>query len=127
MNNYKPQKGYIVLVSVIVLSAVLLLLAHALSTSGYFQRRGISEFEFKEESYFAALSCTDRALAKLFQDFEYGGDETIIIGSQTCHIDPIEIDDLNTIIITSASVEENMTRLETVLDQDFMILSFQEQ
>lgn len=126
MIHTKQQQGYIVLTAVIILSVVLLMLAHTLSTSGYFQRKGTLEFEFKEASYFLALSCTDRALAKLLQDFEYPGNETFTIDEETCHIDPIEFEGQNTIIETSATVGASETRLTTVVDQDFTIISFQE-
>ena len=126
MRDSKSQQGYIVLTSVIILSAVLLILAHTLSTSGYLQRKGTLEFEFKEASYFIALSCTDHALAKLLQDFEYPGNETLTIDTKTCHIDPIEFEGQNTVIETSATVEDSETNLTTVLDQDFAIISFQE-
>lgn len=127
MKSQQKQSGFIVLTSVIVLSVVLLLLAQTLSTSGYFQRQGTLEFEFKEESYFLALSCADHALAKLFQDFEYPGNETLTVNESTCHIDPITYSGSDTIIQTYSTVSTSTTKLKTKLDADFTVISFQEQ
>src|SRR3989344_5361022 len=119
MIHFKQQNGFIVLTTVIILSVVLLLLAQSLSSSGYFERQGMLQFEFKELSYFVALSCMDRAIANLFQDFEYGGDEIFTIDAYSCYVYPMTYLGADTIVQTSATVESSTTRLKSILDADF--------
>lgn len=89
MTEKKSNTGYILLVSVIIMSAVLLLLAQSLSSSSYFQRRGTFDFSQKESSYYTALSCIDRVIYNLSYNLDYIGNETLTIGSNTCTISPL--------------------------------------
>ena len=120
------QKGFVVLTSVIILSVVLLLVAQALSTAGYFQGSGSVGFESKELSYTLAYSCLDRAYTKLWEDFDYTGNETLTIGEYSCAILPLTTTgDLST-IQSQATSSGSTTKLKMIVDQDFNITSFQE-
>lgn len=121
------DSGFVVLTSVIILSVVLLLIAQAASTSGYFQSAGALDFEFKELSYSLALSCIDRAYYNLSQDLDYAGNEDLAIGGYTCRIDPVTVQGLNTTFQSSATAETSTTKLKMTIDQNFTITSFQEQ
>ena len=120
-------KGFIILTTVIILSVVLLLIALAISTSGYFQSSGALDFEFKELSYSLALSCIDRAYYNLSQDLDYVGNETISISGYTCHIDPVIVEGFETILKTSATAGTSTTKLKMSIDQNLAITAFQEQ
>jgi len=125
------SKGFVVLISVVILSVVLLMIAQTLSLSGYFQGLSIISFESRERSYALAYSCLDRAYANLWQDFDYLGNETIVIGDYTCIIDTllyVEISptEVNTIIESYATVDSVTTTLQMTIDPDFNILSFKE-
>lgn len=124
MLHVTRHKGYIVLTSVIILSAVLLLIAQTLSIGGYFQRRSITDFEYKEASYFSALSCVDRVVYKLSDDLDYLGNETFQIGSNTCTVSSIttvanpSCTNPGTYLkfIASSTVSNHTTNLTVVLD-----------
>lgn len=123
----KKDQGFIVITSVIILSVVLLLLAQSLSTSGYYQSSNTLDFEFKELSYYAAISCLDRAQFELNQDFDYAGGVTIDLGDYNCTIDPITISGSNTIVKSSATVENSTTKLKMILDIYYNITSIHEE
>lgn len=127
MKYHHQQDGFIILTAVIILSIVLLLLAQTLSTAGYLQRRGISDFEYKEQSYYLALSCADKALYKLDNDLDYVGNETFTIKTFTCTIDPITTEGVNTVIRTWAVVGQSKTKLKITTDAYLNIVSFAEE
>lgn len=83
------NRGFIALISAIIISAVLITITFTLSASSYFTRFDILSSEFKERSAALAEACGDIALLKLAQVPTYGGNETITIGSDTCSILPI--------------------------------------
>lgn len=131
MKRYMPhvtrQQGFVVLTTVIILSVVLILIAQALSTAGYFQRRGLLDFQFKELSYWVARSCADRAVFKLTGDLDYAGNETAIIGSYQCEIGSVTQDGANSVVHVVGTAESTLTKLKIVADSDGNIISFSEE
>lgn len=121
------NKGYIAIISVIVLSVVLLVLAQVLATAGYFQGSGSNGFEAKERSYFTALSCVDRAIYNLAQDLDYAGNETIAIGDYRCALEPITLQATTTIIRATATTDGSTTKLKVTLDDFLNITAFTEE
>ena len=110
------NSGFVVLTTVLVLSVVLLLLAQTLSTAGYIQGSGALHFGLKEQSFALARSCLDRGYYNLSQDLDYTGNETLTMGTATCHIDTIITQNGESTITSSATVEQNTTRLKMVVE-----------
>ena len=127
IHRKKNQEGFLVLLSVIILSVVLLLIAQQLSTSGYFQGEGALDFEQKELSYFTAFSCIDRAWYKMTQDLDYAGGETLQIGDQSCTISALAASGTDTIIRASATAGGSTTKLKMVVNQYLAFVSFTEE
>jgi len=127
LNEQKKNSGFIVLTTVIVLSIVLLLIAQTLSTTGYFQRRGILNFQFRELSYFSALSCLDRALYKLTYDLDYTGNETLQLGLYQCSILSVTYAGTITTIHTTATVDQSTTKLVGTADVNLVLTSILEE
>ncbi len=123
----RQNNGFIVLTSVIIMSVILIIVGQALSTSGYFQRRGVLDTEFKEQSYFLALSCADRALFKMSNDLDYVGNETLHIKTYQCTIDPITTQGGTTTIHTKATVDRSTTKLKLTTDEYLNLISFGEE
>lgn len=121
------QKGFAILTAVIILSIVLVLIAQGLSTSGYFQRRGLLDFQFKELSYWLARSCADVAYYKLENDLDYPGNETLTIDQYQCTIQPITTESGNTVIRATATVDQSTTKLKLTTDDELAIISFAEE
>ena len=59
----KSERGYIALVSVLIISLVLLTLAVSVSLTGFYARSNILNSEIKEQSMALAESCVSKAVA----------------------------------------------------------------
>lgn len=91
MNEQKGKtecwdSGFIALISVIIISAILLLVATTLSFGGFFGRFSVLEHEFKKKSLSLAEACAEEAKIKLFKDNGYSGNEIVKIGLESCEI-----------------------------------------
>lgn len=83
--NY--QSGYIALVSVIIMSAVLLLLIVAVSGTSVLSRLNVLTYQYKEVSRGLADGCVDAALLRLINNSGYSpSNEAVLVGSQSCTI-----------------------------------------
>jgi len=84
------SSGYIALVSVIIISALLLIIATSAGFTGFFGRFSILDSEYKERSLALAEACGDAALLKLSSDPGYappgGGEQVPVAGSDVCTI-----------------------------------------
>ncbi len=110
------QSGYIALISSIIISILVLGIALAISSAGYFSRFDILKNEFKERSSALAEACVDTALLKLAQNQSYNGNENIGIGNDQCSILPIEIASGQKIIKTKASFRNAVTNLKVTVN-----------
>lgn len=131
MKNFKKQfknnSGFMALISTIIISAVLLIVAVSLSLSGFYTRSNILDSELKEKSFFLAEGCFDVALAKLSEDLLYNpSNETISLGVEECEI--VSVDTSGSHIKTQAKVNNAYTtNLRITIDtSDFSIESFEE-
>jgi hypothetical protein len=112
--QHDTQEGYALIVSVVVISTVLLMLATmsarrvqdaffvALDLGVMTQARALAE------------GCAYDALLKRAMDSQYAGDEEVMIQDQTCTIRPI----IGQIIEVEAEVEERYYRLRITLTSD---------
>jgi hypothetical protein len=90
MKIITTERGYIALISAILISVSLLTMVVAVSFEGYFSRFNILESEQKEMSDYLAESCFNTATLKLAQDDDFDEAKTITVGSSTCSIVDIE-------------------------------------
>ncbi len=85
-NESKTQKGYIALISILIVSGVTLLIAISTSLFGISESdMGLQKSQSSETFYLASL-CAEDALMKLKNDLKYPGNETLIIGEGSCTI-----------------------------------------
>lgn len=83
------EKGFIALMSAIVISLLLITLGATLSLTGFFTRFDIADAEYKERSIGLAEACGDLAMVKLAGDINYAvvqSDHTIAVGGDSCSI-----------------------------------------
>lgn len=83
-NKKEKSRGFIALISVIIISAILMIVASTLSFKGFFGRFNALDFEFKEISTALAEACAEDALLKLTTNQSYSGNETLDIGKNSC-------------------------------------------
>jgi hypothetical protein len=80
-------RGFIALLSVIIITLVLLVLASTLGFTGFFARSNILDSELKAESDFLALSCIEHVRLKLALDTSFAGVGQIDVGTKKCEYD----------------------------------------
>jgi hypothetical protein len=118
--NTQEQKGYIALISAILISVSLLTMVIAVSFEGYFSRFNVLESEQKEISDYLAESCFNRAVIELTQDEDYDETPTVDVGDEECTI--VAIDDgtfpSNRLISVQGINGEAYTNLEIEIDLD---------
>lgn len=87
------HRGFIALISTVIISAILLTVIVAGSLTGFNSRFNVFDAESKERSHALADACVDIVLIRLSYDATYGGPETIPVGDDECQVvgtvDPI--------------------------------------
>ena len=78
------SKGFIALFSVIIISLVLLLVASALSFSGFFARFNILDSELKAQSEGLADACIEHVRLALALDAAFSGSGEVDIDGEKC-------------------------------------------
>lgn len=85
------RKGFVALITAIILSLILIIITVTLNQSGFFTRSIILDSEYKERSVGLAEACVDVVILKLASNPAYDGvgEPDISIGSDKCSIRPI--------------------------------------
>ncbi len=113
------RKGFVALITAIVLSLVLIVVTVTLNRSSFLTRSAILEAEYKEMSSALAEACADIALLKLAVSSTYTNDEVIDVNENQCLIKPIldnsPISGQKT-IETRAIYKESVTNLRIVVN-----------
>lgn len=118
------------LMSVIIISVILLLIASTLSMTGFSGRLNILDSEYKERSLGLAEGCIDVALLKLaitptYSVISPGLD--INVGTDKCTIQKVDSVPDPIIIETRATFQNAVTNIEAkVLKSDLSLVSWQE-
>lgn len=105
-----PRRGFILIISVLVLSAVIAVIAAAAAFGlAGSQLRGV-ELDNSSDAKGLAEGCAEAALFKRRNDVTYTGNETLTIGTGTCTIRPIIVGP-PLIIETQATANTRVYRL----------------
>ncbi len=89
MNIQNKKNGYIALISLIIIGAIVLLIILAITFSGLTQKLNMIEGNHAVRAYYLANACGNYALLKLQQDENYGGNENLVLDGQSCQIEDI--------------------------------------
>lgn len=116
----KHEKGFIALISAIILSVLLLGLTVSLGFSSFFTRFNILDSESKERSLALAEACGDTAVLRMARGVTVPG--TVAIGTDSCEIISVS----GNIIRTQACVNRATTNLEIIINGDFEIVTEEE-
>lgn len=125
------QKGYITIVSSIIISVTLMMIVLDQSTAGFSARFAILDHERKTISERLAFSCAEIVRVKISENFLYEGNETITIHDKNnffqgeCLIKNITHSSKTIIFYTSASYQNIGTSLQIEIDStNFRILKY---
>jgi hypothetical protein len=126
-NKTQHNTGFVALMSSIIISVVLLMIATNLSLVSFYNRFNILDTELKAISTNLAEGCADTAILKVAHDLDYfPRDEEVAIGNNTCTIESVT--GVNPITIeTSADYQGYVTHLEVQISgHDLSVVSWQE-
>ena len=110
----RVNRGYIAIVSAVIVTLILLLVVLVSSQRSFLSNEGARMFEAKEESMAAAEGCLEHALLKITIG-SYSGGETIVVGSSTCAVLPIQFLTTSTVIKASSTVRNATTKLRLIV------------
>ena len=125
MKNYnKKNRGFVALITSVIISAVLLMVAINWSLTGFYARSNLLDFELKEMSYHLAEACVDTAILKIINNPNYNpANESVDINEYKCVIESIT----GNIIKTKADYRNYITNLEVEINpSDMSIVRFEE-
>lgn len=110
------KRGYVAIVSALILTALLSIIALALSYSALFTRYDTQILNARKNSKFLAESCLQIALLKLAASSTYAGNELETVGSSTCQIFAVVTQGINKVLETSASSSDSSVDLKLTLN-----------
>ena len=124
--NKKRNTGFIALMSAVIISVILLLIATNLSLTSFYGRSKILDSELKERSSALAEACADTAIVKLANDPLYtppAGGEPVSVSGDECIIESV----IGSIINVKADYKNYITKLKIEVDlSDLSIVSWEE-
>ena len=122
------NNGFIALISVIVVSAILMLIAVTLSLNQFYNRYNILESEFKERSTSLAEACVDNALLELANDINYLGNATsTIYGNDKCYTGNVTTSGSQKVFKTRAIYQNSHTNFKIVVNSvNLLVISWEE-
>lgn len=85
-NASVSSRGFIALMSAVVIAAVLLIVVVGAGLLNFFTRSNILDSELKARSAALVDACADTVASRLLADNTYAGTETISVGSDGCRI-----------------------------------------
>jgi Tfp pilus assembly protein PilX len=110
------SKGYVALVTVLMIGAVTSAVAIASVLAGLGTSRTSSELSDSQQATVSAETCTEYAMLKLKKDLSYSGNESLVVEKITCRILPIEgTGNNNRTIKTEGLHNNNTSRIQVVL------------
>ncbi len=98
------QKGYIALVSVILVSVIGIAISVSLVLLSLAHSQNSFVSEQATQANVLAESCVEVALLNLQQDQNYSGNETVTVGADNCQVEPITVNGSVYTVNTQAQV-----------------------
>lgn len=124
------QSGYIALMSAIVISALLMLLAVTVSITGFLSRSNELDAEYKQRSLSLAQGCVQVALLHLAEDPNNTVSSAVNIGSDSCSIVSVQLNSpsMSQITIqTKAVFQDSVSNFQFIVSAaNLNIISWQE-
>ncbi|MEK7133551.1 MAG: hypothetical protein AAB804_00605 [Patescibacteria group bacterium] len=125
----KQERGFIALISTIIMSAVLLLVIASSGLVSFYSRFNTLDSELKQRSDATADACADMALLQLAQDPSYQGGTFTINSLDQCRVGKVAaVGGGNTqFSVQATSSNTAVTNLRVVVDPaDLSVVSWQE-
>lgn len=119
MSDNNRNSGFIAIISVIILSAVILLVSIGVSLRSISAGDSASGGEFSSRALALAEACAEHASLRLANNLSYAGNENIIVeGSDSCTVLPTEgTGNINRVIKAEAMVRGYKRRIRVDIAQ----------
>lgn len=110
------MKGYIAIITTIILTILCLTIAVSLGLSAAISRLGNRDFVLNTGAYYLTQSCLDYAHLQLAYSSSYAGNETITIGNYQCSILSLESPPSQKIIKATSQINNITVNLKLTVD-----------
>ena len=124
----KNNSGFMALISAIIISVILLLIASSLNLTSFYNRSDILDSELKEKSLALAEACVDMAILKLANNQNYTpSNEIVNVGTDTCTIQSVISSSNQKTINVKADYNHYVTNLKIIINSsDLHVVSWEE-
>jgi hypothetical protein len=120
----KYENGFVALISAILLSSMLLLVAIVLSTSSFFARFNILGSELKEKGLSVAEACADEGLLLIANNENHiSSTTTNILGVGTCTLGPIPTSGNPRIFFVESNIQNYYTNLKISVSPSTLLVN----
>ncbi len=118
MKLRKIPNGYIALMTLIMIGAIVLIAVIALTFMAVSQSNFIISHNKTVKNYYAANACANYAILKLQKSEEYSGNETVDIDNIKCKIEAVSpAGELGRVFIVSSQEGNQLKKIKVELDQ----------
>jgi len=127
MKRKRQNRGFVALISAIIISAVLLIVAVSNGLVSFYSRFNMLDSELKERSNAAADACADTAIAQLAQAIDPSGMTRTLNSIDQCRIGIVSGTTQKMFKVQATSSDRAVTDLQIIVDaNDFSVVSWQE-
>jgi len=126
MHAINKQKGFIAIVSSLIIAAMLMLILFTLNFNQFMARFNILDSEYKEQSLALAEMCIENGILHLAQDPTFSGGVTLGSGSDTCDLLTISTSGSNTILRSTASINSSFSNIRVEVDPNLAVVTWNE-
>ncbi|MCX6744995.1 MAG: hypothetical protein NTX82_05720 [Candidatus Parcubacteria bacterium] len=118
MDKLSKPNGYIALITLIIVGAVVLIGAIAVSFIALNQQNFIISHNRTLKNFYAANACANYAISQLQKNLDYAGNETLDLEGISCQVEAISgSGEKNRAIIASSQVGNQLKKIKIELDQ----------
>ena len=122
MQHDTYQQGYVTVMSAIIITTILLVVALTFSSSSFMGRFDTQAVEFKILTRNLAQGCIAHAQLMLALG-SYTGNEDVVVGAYTCHVVSVTQGSGIITVQVTAIIEDHTTNLEAVLNSTTLAIN----
>lgn len=112
------KNGYIALITLLLVGAIVLIAVIAITFVSLNQKSGIISHNRTIKNYYLANACANYAILQLQKNLEYQGHETLTIDENLCQVEAVSgSGNFSRIIITSSQINNQMKKIKIELEQ----------
>jgi len=122
----KKQKGFIAITTVLIISALVLMIGIGISLESIGETKMGLQRSLSSQSYYLTNLCVEQTLMKLKENSSYSGDETINVENGSCTILPIEGNWTIKVSAFSSGQIKKMKLIVSQIDPEIIVDSWEE-